>query len=44
MALSEGVSERITSYAFLRFFIRQLYGTAGLAAALSRVMPPEDDK
>ena len=31
------------SYAFL-FFIRQLYETAGLAAALSRLMTQEDDK
>jgi len=43
MALSEGVSERITVTLFC-FFIRQLYETAGLAAALSRVMPREDDK
>jgi hypothetical protein len=28
----------------LRFFIRQLYGTAALAAAPSRVMPQADDK
>jgi hypothetical protein len=28
----------------LRFFIRQLYGTAGLAAALSRAMSQDDDK
>jgi hypothetical protein len=40
MALREGVRNGLQAV----FFIRQLYGTAGLAAGLARALTQDDDK